>query len=596
MSERSSRFSSIPIATAMREAMREGYGRQKFTADVLAGVVVGIIALPLAMALAIGAGVPPQHGLYTAIIAGVLIALLGGSRGNFSGPTAAFIVILHPVTMQFGVAGLLLATVMAGIILVVMGVAGLGRLIEYIPHPVTTGFTAGIAVVIALLQVESFFGLTVEQVPENFFERIQILAMAFPSASWSDIAIGSIALGIMIVWPRLKSPVPSHLVAVFVAAVLAFFLQSLWPDFSLATIGSQFSYELDGKVMPGIPSTPPSFSWPWNWSGPGGEPLSLSLDTVRGLMGPAFAIAMLGAIESLLCAVVVDNYMRTRHDPNAELIGQGVGNIVAPFFGGITATAAIARSAAGVRAGARSPVAAITHALVVLVAVASLAPLLAYVPMSALAALLLMTAWNMSDVKHVRNVLRIGPVNDKLVLLTCFSLTVVFDMVIAVGVGTVLAALLFMHRIADLSTGRWLSDSQAPELVGPLPDDARLYEISGPLFFGAAERAMSTLKRFEPNVNTVILGMGSVPMIDLTGLISLDSAVQHLRERGIHVIFANTRPATRRLMRRAGMRTGEGIMFTPTLERAVTLAQERSVALLSAKSSAASSKPPSRKF
>ncbi|HEX5515443.1 MAG TPA: SulP family inorganic anion transporter, partial [Gammaproteobacteria bacterium] len=385
----------------MREALREGYGRQTFVADVLAGVVVGIIALPLAMALAIGAGVPPQHGLYTAIIAGFLIALFGGSRGSVSGPTAAFIVILNPITAQYGVAGLLLATVMAGVMLLAMGAAGLGRLIEYIPHPVTTGFTLGIGVVIALLQVDSFFGLTLEGTPANFFERIRMLTAAFPTANWGDIAIGSIALAIMIVWPRLKTPVPSHLVAVFVAALLAYFGMQALPDFTVATIGSQFSHSLDGQILPGIPSTPPSFVWPWEWAGPKGEPLSLNLETFRGLLGPAFAIAMLGAIESLLCAVVVDNSMRTRHNPNAELIGQGIGNVVAPFFGGITATAAIARSAAAVRAGARSPVAAMVHALVVLVAIVSLASLLAYVPMSALAALLLMTAWNMSDVKHV---------------------------------------------------------------------------------------------------------------------------------------------------------------------------------------------------
>lgn len=572
----------------MRESLREGYGRQKLIADILAGIVVGIIALPLAMALAIGAGVPPQHGLYTAIIAGFLIAVLGGSRGSVSGPTAAFIVILNPITTQYGVAGLLLATVMAGVILLVMGVARLGRLIEYIPHPVTTGFTLGIGVVIALLQVDSFFGLEMEGNPANFFERIQMLAAAFPTANWGDIAIGSIALGIMIVWPRLKTPVPSHLVAVIVAAVLAYFAVDWLPDFTVATIGSQFSYVLDGQVLPGIPSTPPSFSWPWNWPGPGGEPLTLSFETFRSLAGPAFAIAMLGAIESLLCAVVVDNFLRTRHNPNAELIGQGVGNVVAPFFGGITATAAIARSAAAVRAGARTPVAAIVHAGVVLVAVASLAQLLAYVPMSALAALLLMTAWNMSDVKHVRNVLRIGPGSDRAVLLTCFSLTVVFDMVVAVGVGTVLAALLFMHRVAEISGGRWLPEGQMPELKGQLPEDTRLYMLEGPLFFGAAEKTMTTLKRYEPNVQTLILWMGNVPMIDVTGLIALDSALQHMREREIFVVFAGTRPATRRLMRGAGIRTREGIVFVPTLDRAVAFAQRRSARSKTPEAAAAS--------
>lgn len=573
----------------MRDALREGYGRQKLIADILAGIVVGIIALPLAMALAIGAGVPPQHGLYTAIIAGFLIALLGGSRGSVSGPTAAFIVILNPITAQYGVAGLLLATVMAGVILIVMGVARLGRLVEYIPHPVTTGFTLGIGVVIALLQVDSFFGLEMEGNPANFFERIQMLATAFPTANWGDIAIGSIALAIMILWPLLKTPIPSHLVAVIVAAVLAYFGVKLLPDFSVATIGSQFSYVVDGQVLPGIPSTPPSLSWPWSWPGPGGEPLTLSFETFRSLAGPAFAIAMLGAIESLLCAVVVDNFLRTRHNPNAELIGQGVGNVVAPFFGGITATAAIARSAAAVRAGARSPVAAIVHAGVVLVAVASLAQLLAYVPMSALAALLLMTAWNMSDIKHVRNVLRIGPGSDRAVLLTCFALTVIFDMVVAVGVGTVLAALLFMHRVAEISGGRWLPAGQMPELKGKLPDDTRLYMLEGPLFFGAAEKTMATLKRYEPNVRTLILWMGNVPMIDVTGLIALDSALQHMREREIFVVFAGTRPATRRLMRGAGIRTREGVVFVPTLDRAVAFAQRRSARLDKAAETAAAS-------
>ncbi|NLO78724.1 MAG: C4-dicarboxylic acid transporter DauA [Xanthomonadaceae bacterium] len=588
MSEAGSRFASFPIATALREALREGYGRQQLIADILAGIVVGIIALPLAMALAIGAGVPPQHGLYTAIVAGFLIALFGGSRGSVSGPTAAFIVILNPITAQYGIAGLLLATVMAGIILIVMGVARLGRLIEYIPHPVTTGFTLGIAVVIALLQVDGFLGLELEGNPANFFERMRMLAAALPTANWGDILVGGVALAIMILWPRLKTPVPAHLVAVTVAALLAYFGVKLVPDFAVATIGSQFSYvTADGQVMPGIPSTPPTLSWPWSWPGPDGEPFVLSFETLRSLIGPAFAIAMLGAIESLLCAVVVDNFLRTRHNPNAELIGQGIGNVVAPFFGGITATAAIARSAAGVRAGARSPVSAIVHALVVLLAVVSLAQLLAYVPMSALAALLLMTAWNMSDLQHVRNVLRIGPNSDRVVLLTCFALTVIFDMVVAVGVGTVLAALLFMHRVGEVSGGRWMPEAQMPELKGKLPADTRLYMLEGPLFFGAAEKAMTTLKRYEPDVRTLILWMGNVPIIDATGLIALSSALEHMRERGIFVVFAGTRPTTRRLLRGAGIRTSEGIVFVPTLERAVAFAQRRSARLQQAAASEA---------
>lgn len=570
------RLDRLPIATALRETLREGYSRKQLTADVLAGVVVGIIALPLAMALAIGTGVAPQHGLYTAMIAGILIALFGGSRGNVSGPTAAFIVILHPIVTQYGLGGLLVATVMAGIILVLMGLGGLGRFIEYIPYPVTTGFTAGIGVVIALMQVPDFFGLTMGETPAHFFDRLLSIARALPSAHWPDLLIGAVCLAVLIYWPRLKSVVPGHLVAVVLGSLLALLLGTVVDGFEVATIGSRFSYQADGVSQPGIPPYLPGLQWPWHWPGANGEPFVLSFTVIQDLMAPAFAIAILGAIESLLCAVVVDSFLRTKHNPNAELVGQGIGNIVAPFFGGISATGAIARSAAGIRAGARSPVSAIVHGVVILLAIVSLARLLAYVPMAALAALLLMTAWNMSEAKHFVNVLKIGPMHDKAVLVTCFVLTVVFDMVVAVGVGMVLAAFLFMHRVAGLSVGRWLEDEHAAERHGALPPDARFYQIDGPLFFGATEKAISTLKLYAPGMRTVILWLGEVPMIDVTGVIALDSALRLLREQQVFVVLAGAKPNVRVLLESAGIgRDPAWAEYVDRADQAVRLAHRR---------------------
>lgn len=561
----------LRFAVALRDSLR-GYDRATFRADLLAGIVVGIVSLPLAMALAIASGVPPQHGLYTAIVAGALIPLCGGSRVNVSGPTAAFVVLLAPVSHKYGVAGLALASLMAGVILAVMGLARLGRLIEFIPHPVTTGFTAGIAVVIATLQVKDFLGLSVGAMGEHYWERVTALARALPSVQLADLVIGVITLVILMTWRRISTVIPSPLVAVTIAAILAVAAhQSV--GITVATIGSRFSFiGGDGLTHAGIPSLPPMPHWPWSLPGPDGEPLGLRFGLIRELMGPAFAIAMLGAIESLLCAVVADGMAGTRHDPDAELLGQGIGNIVGPFFGGIAATGAIARTATNVRSGGKTPIAAVVHALFVLSAMLLLGRLLAYLPMAALAALLLVVAWNMSDAKHFARILRIAPKSDVFVLLACFLLTVVFDMVIAVTVGVVLAALLFMRRMAEVTTTRVLERGDSPHLAH-LPDHVLFYEIAGPLFFGAAAKAASTLYRVPVQAKTAILHVGAVPVMDVSGLVALETAIASLQKHGLHVILAGLQPQPLGVLERAGVRAEPGrLSLTTTLIEGVLLA------------------------
>ena len=538
-----------PLFSALRQTFAEGYTLNALRGDISAGLTVGIIAIPLAMALAIAVGVPPQHGLYTVLIGGSLIALTGGSRFNVSGPTAAFVVILLPITQQFGVGGLLLCTAMAGVILIAMAVLRAGALLQFIPYPVTLGFTAGIGVVIATLQIKDAFGLTNVAPTANYIEQISALTHALPSIQLGDTLVAAITLLVLIIWPRFVPKIPGHLVALAIGSFIGLALNNA--DISVATIGERFSYTVDGVAHPGIPPFLPSFMWPWEMSGPDGKPLLLSFELFRQLLAPAFAIAMLGAIESLLCAVVADGMAGTKHDPNGELLGQGIGNILAPLFGGITATAAIARSAANVRAGAFSPIAAIIHAGVVLLAMLFLAPMFSHLPMAALAALLLMVAWNMSEPKHVIHTLRISPRNDVLVLLTCLSLTVLFDMVLAVGVGLLLAAGLFIKSMSDLTDTASVSPDEHD--IPDLPDSVTVYAIRGPLFFGAAEKALSVLRKFNPEIRVAIIDLRAVPMLDMTALAALSNVLNDYQKNDIGIIFLGASAKVRQKMRRAGI-------------------------------------------
>ena len=559
----------LPFATALRDKLRGGYDLTKLQADLLAGITVGIVAVPLAMALAIGSGVPPQYGLYTAIVAGLLIALTGGSRFSVSGPTAAFIVILHPIAEKYGLGGLVTAGFMAGIMLIGMGVGRMGKLIQFIPYPVTTGFTTGIAVVIASLQFKDFFGLQLAVQPEHFLERIWLSGQALPGLHLPDFLIGGITLALLLLWPRLKTGFPAPLVGIVIATALAWLLSRTVDGFQVATIASRFSYVQGGETLPGIPPFLPQFMLPWQLPGPDGQPIGMSLGLLEELLGPAMAIAVLGAIESLLCAVVADGMTGTKHDPDAELIGQGIGNVIGPFFGGIAATGALARTAANIRAGARGPLAAVFHALFILLVLLALAPLLGYMPMAALAALLLLVAWNMSELKHFRHIFQVAPGSDILVLLVCFGLTVVFDMVIAISVGVVLAALLFMNRMAELTGGKHI-EADHPHLESPLPEGVRLYEVSGSLFFGAAEKAMSALHDIGAQPRAVIINIEDVTVMDVSGLVALDSAIERLRSDNILVAIAGVHGQPALLMRRAGLHNIPGkLLLSASLPQAL---------------------------
>lgn len=538
-----------PLFSALREAFASGYTIKTLRSDLSAGLTIGIIAIPLAMALAIAVGVPPQHGLYTVLIGGSIIALTGGSRFNVSGPTAAFVVILLPITQQFGLGGLLLCTAMAGAILISMAFLRAGALLQFIPYPVTLGFTAGIGIVIATLQIKDAFGLENIQPAANYIEQFGALITALPTIHLGDTLVAAATLAVLIIWPRFVPKIPGHLVALTVGSFIGLALNNA--DITVATLGDRFSYLVDGVEHPGIPPFLPSLLWPWELPGPDGQPLVLSFELFRQLLAPAFAIAMLGAIESLLCAVVADGMAGTKHDPNGELLGQGIGNILAPMFGGITATAAIARSAANVRAGAFSPIAAITHAGVVLLAMLFLAPLFSHLPMAALAALLLMVAWNMSEPKHVVHTLRIAPRNDVLILLTCLSLTVLFDMVLAVGVGLILAAGLFIKSMSEL-TDTATVDSNKHD-IPDLPDSVTVYAIRGPLFFGAAEKALSVLRKFNPEIRVAIIDMRAVPMLDMTALAALSNVLNDYQKNDIGIIFLGATAQVRNEMRRAGI-------------------------------------------
>ncbi len=554
------------LGYGLRQRLKEGYTAKDFRADLLAALVVGVVALPLSMALAIACDVPPQHGLYTAIIAGVLCALLGGSRFQVTGPTAAFVVILVPIVHKYGLSGLLVAGMMAGVMLLAMGLARLGRLMQFVPHPVTTGFTAGIAIVIGVLQLKDVMGVRLPRT-EGTFEYLGALIDAAPSVNGWDVGIAVVTVAMLLVLPRLIKRVPAPVIALTVISLLVVLADHFIPGFHATTIGSRFSSTVGGEVIHGIPPLPPLPVIPWHMESAG---TTLSYQMIRDLLPAAFAIAMLGAIESLMSATVADGMSNTKHDPNSELIALGIANMVVPFFGGIAATGALARTATNIRAGARSPIAAALHAVFVLASTIALAPLVSYLPMAALAALLIVVAKNMSEARHFIRLVRIAPRADVMVMLTCFGLTVAFDMVIAVTVGVMLAALLFMRRMAVLTSANLQT---VTDMKIDVPAGVRVYELAGPLFFGAAKTAMEQLHVAGGQDHTMILVMESVPTMDATGLVALESVLDRLFRSKIKVIFAGLKPDVADLLDRAGIKRDPGrLAYAPDVETAVSMA------------------------
>lgn len=505
--------------------------------NIFAGLTVGIIALPLSMALAIAVGVPPQNGLYTAIIAGIIASIFGSSKVNISGPTAAFVVILIPIVQQFGLMGLLLCGLMSGFILLLMGAFKLGNLIELIPYPVTVGFTTGIAVVIATFQIKDFFGLQIENFTGHFHEKVYTLVTSFSTFQLNEFIVGATTLAILILWTKTKSKIPSALIALSIVTV-AVFIGNVYFTQNISTIASTFHYEIGTLSGNGIPPIP--LQWTLPWSGYSLE--EINLDLFYKLLPHSVAIAILGALESLLCAVISDGMTGNRTDPNKELIGQGLANIAVPFFGGIPATAAIARTVANIKSGGTQKLSSVVHSLFILSSIVLFAPYLSYLPMASLSALLLMVAWNMSEVKHFKNILQVAPKHDVYVLLTCFILTVLLDMQIAVGVGMGLASILFIKRTIDLYSIELLNNKQRETVHPDLPEDMAIYDINGPMFFGAAQSALRTLLTNKEEINVVILNMENVPMIDMTGLVAFKSIVDNFKANNKRLVICGLKP------------------------------------------------------
>jgi len=541
-------------------------------ANVLAGLAVGVIALPLSMALAIASGVPPQHGLYTAIISGLFIAVCGGSKVNISGPTAAFVVVLLPIVHQFGIGGLLISGFMAGIFLILMGVGKLGKLIEIVPYPVIIGFTAGIGVVIGTLQIKDFLGLSIATFEGDYLEKLSLIIHSLPTINFQEFFIGGLTIVILLLWPRVHSKVPGHLIALLVGSITAWGFQYFYADFSVATIGSRFHYDINGITGDGIPAILPAFEWPWNLPNADGQPIGISFDLIKMLLPSAITIAILGSLESLLCAVVADGMSGKKHNPNDELIGQGIGNMIAPLFGGIPATAAIARTAANIKAGGTIPLAAVVHGLFILGSILALTPLLAYIPMASMAALLLVVAWNMSEAKHFIRTVKVAPKDDVIVLILCFVLTVLFDMTIAVAVGIGLAAMLFIRRSITLTdTSRVEKDH---EVYDDLSDSIVIYDINGSLFFGSAQKALQSISIVTPNLRVIILDMSEVTMLDMSAIIAIESIKESLDKQQIGLVINNLQPRMVLKLRRAGIRfKPRKLQFSRTLKDGIAIAR-----------------------
>lgn len=536
---------------ALYEAYRTGYLAQKYwVRNIVAGIIVGIVALPLAMAFAIASGVKPEQGIYTAIVAGFAVSIFGGSRVQIAGPTGAFIVILAGIVAQHGVEGLQIATLMAGVILLVFGVARLGIILKFIPVPVIIGFTAGIGVIIWVGQWPDFFGLP--PVTGHFHQKFWQLLQALPQLDLATTALSVLSLMLVIFTSRIPrfARVPGPLVALVVVTLI----QAVAQFETVATIGTTF-----GEIPRGLPE----FKMP-----------DITLDRMVMLIGPAFAIAMLGAIESLLSAVVADGMAGTRHNSNQELIGQGVANMLTPLFGGIAATGAIARTATNIRNGGNSPIAGIVHCLVLIFILLVLAPLAANIPLASLAAILFVVAWNMSEAPRVIRMIRRAPRADVVILVVTFLLTVFADLVVAVNIGVVLAMLHFLKRMSDsvivrAQTAKDLRTELGSGMPESWPADVVVYSVEGPFFFAGVEALQRAVRDATSDPKVVIVRLRLVPFIDATGLHTLEEVVQNLQQRGIRVMLVEANDRVTRKLKNMGLpdRLGENNML-PSVQRA----------------------------
>lgn len=521
--------------------LREGYNVSTFRADAIAGLTVAIVALPLAMALGIASGASPDKGLVTAVVAGFLISALGGSRVQVGGPTGAFVVVIFNVIAQHGYDGLLISTILAGLILIAAGAFRFGQMIKFIPHPVVTGFTAGIAVIIASSQVKDFLGLSINKVPAEFLPKWQAYFGAISTASWATVGVGMGALAIIVALRKFAPRLPGFLVAVVVSSVAVAVFK-----LPVDTIGSRFPDIPAGLPMPALPS--------------------ITFAKVSALLPSAFTIAFLAGIEALLSAVVADGMVGTRHRSNQELIGQGIANLASALFGGLPATGAIARTATNIRSGAKTPIAGMMHAVFLLLFILFATKLMAFVPMATLAAILFMVAWGMSEYGRFIALLRM-PNSDRAVLLLTFGLTVLVDLTVAIGVGVTLASLLFMARMAEAvevdASGAKDADLDSEDMHqrDSLPKGVEVFRITGPFFFGVAGELLDTLRRVGQSPKVIILRMRLVPLLDASGVQALEEFVEQARTAGAKVVLSGVQGQPKSMLERVHLGASSAKVF-----------------------------------
>ena len=530
------------------------YSKQQLIKDITAGFIVAIIALPLSIALALASGATPEQGLYTAIAAGFVISFLGGSRVQIAGPTAAFASIVAGVIATNGFSGLVIATILAGIMLILMGVFKLGSLIKFIPFTITTGFTSGIAITILIGQIKDFFGLTFNEAPIETIDKVKEVVACFGTINIEATVIGGVSLLILIVSPKFLKKIPASLIAILVSALLVKVL-----DLNVLTIGDL--YEISSELpKPSIPS--------------------FSFDTVKAVIPDAVTIAVLAAVESLLSCVVADGMIGSRHNSNMELIAQGAGNICSALFGGIPATGAIARTAANVKNGGRTPVAGMVHAVVLLVVLLVAMPLASYIPMPAIAAILFMVAYNMSEWREFVSIVKHSPKSDILVLVVTFVLTIVFDLVVAICVGLVLSTLLFMKRMSDETNAygwKEIDEASDEDNIGlkTIPEGVSVFEITGPIFFGVATKFSDAVLRADKTKKVLVLRMRSVPAIDATGIHAFETILESLDKKGIKLVVSHLNEQPLKILKKSGIYKRIGAEnFCPHIDIALKRAEE----------------------
>lgn len=553
------------LIPALFLCFKEGYSFATLRSDLIAGLTVAIVALPLAMAMAVASGASPDKGLVTAVVAGFFISFLGGSKVQIGGPTGAFVVVIFDVIARFGLDGLIVSSVMAGIILIIAGYARLGKLIKYIPYPVITGFTTGIAVIIASSQVKDFLGLTYSNVPAEFIEKWMSYFEHLNETSLFAVGLGVLALAIIIICKKISAKIPAYLVSILIVSLISFIFA-----LPVDTIGSRFPDMPTGLPAPTLPH--------------------LTLEEIRALIPSAFTIAFLAGIEALLSAVVADSMIGTKHSLNQELVGQGVANIASGFFGGLPATGAIARTATNIKSGGKTPMSGVFHALFLLVFLYTIMDILAYIPMAGLAAVLFMVAWGMSDIKHFMQISRISP-SDRTILFLTFALTVLVDLTVAIGVGVTFASLLFMRHMSksieihpqmrltqyDDSDG-YNDDPQSSARAAKnevvVPEGVAAFQINGPLFFGVANELCDRMQNLVTVPRILILRMRFMPYLDASGEASIEEIVKICKQHHSFIIFAGMRKQPLEMLDKAGISKDSEAAFTTNFDEALKLASK----------------------